>query len=315
MAEEPLADRFRNSLKKLAPGFAGSGDLMGVAVSGGPDSMALLALAQHVHNGRICAATVDHGLRPESADEATMVTQYCAAHRIPHAILTPSQPITGNIQSAARTARYRLLQEWAAAHHCTWIATAHHGDDQLETMLMRLARGAGIDGLSGVRAVNGNIIRPLLEVRKADLIAYCEAHGIPYTHDPSNADHDFDRVRMRTALDGLDMLDVRAANNSARALAQAGAALDWMVAREAALNVSRQHDAVTLRNTDYPAEILRRLLLHCVQLLAPELQSRGDTVTRTIAALQAGEKTMIGDILCEGGAVWKFRPAPPRGGK
>ncbi|WP_164118729.1 tRNA lysidine(34) synthetase TilS [Sphingorhabdus sp. Alg239-R122] len=315
MAGRPIEERFQGSLEKLIPGFAGSAAHLGIAVSGGPDSMALLALGHHVWPGRIRAATVDHGLRSESADEAAMVADYCAAQNIPHNVLHPARPITGNLQSGARAARYALLNDWAAQNECLWIATAHHSDDQLETLLLRLARGAGLDGLSGVRAINGNIVRPLLDFRKAELLEYCAVHAIPHVHDPSNANIDFDRVRMRHALESLDMLDAVAANRSARSLADAGTALDWVVMREADAYVLRDGNAVTLGNTDYPTEVLRRLLLHCIALLAPGTQPRGESIMRALAALKAGEKTMIGDILCAGGSVWRFRPAPPRSGE
>ncbi len=315
MAGRPIEERFQDSLEKLTPGFADSTTYLGIAVSGGPDSMALLVLGHHVWPGRIRAASVDHGLRSESADEAALVSAYCADRDIPHNILQPAKPITGNLQSAARAARYALLNDWAAENGCAWIATAHHGDDQLETLLLRLARGAGLDGLSGVRATNGNIIRPLLDFRKIELLEYCAVHAIPHVHDPSNVNIDFDRVRMRQALESLDMLDAVAANRSAQALADAGAALDWLTMREADAHVVQDGHTITLGNTDYPTEILRRLLLHCLALLAPDTQPRGDSVMRTLVTLKAGEKTMIGDILCEGGPVWTFRPAPPRSGE
>jgi len=285
---------------------------LGIAVSGGPDSMALLALAHKVWGPNVDAATVDHQLRDESRAEADMVAAFCKRHGVGHSILIPDKPIAGNIQSEARAVRYGLLGNWAEETNLRWIATAHHADDQLETILMRLARGAGLDGLSGVRPRNGQVIRPLLNVAKADLIAYCDSEAIPYVSDPSNKNDDYDRVRMRNALEKLDMLDVFSAGRSAAALADARDALQWVIAREADAHITMQNGCVTLANTQYPREIQRRLLLYCLHKLEPDLNPRGDTQTRALDALHKGEKTMIGDILCEGGAQWTFRPAPPR---
>jgi tRNA(Ile)-lysidine synthase len=147
---ESLA-RFQADLDRLT----GGAGRVGIAVSGGPDSLALLLLAHAAIPGGIAAATVDHGLRAEAAGEAAFVAALCATLGIPHATLRPGAPITGNIQSSARKARYALLEIWADQHNLDWIATAHHADDQAETLLMRLSRGAGVAGLSGVRAVNG----------------------------------------------------------------------------------------------------------------------------------------------------------------
>ena len=307
-----LQTRFTASFDTLTGGFANTDDRIGIAVSGGPDSMALLALARQSWPGRVHAATVDHQLRADSAAEADMVAQYCAVQDIAHNVLAPRTPITGNIQSAARKVRYALLRDWAADAGCQWIATAHHGDDQLETLLLRLTRGAGLDGLSGIRARTGNIVRPLLDMRKSDLLAYCRDNAVPFISDPSNADRDFDRVRMRQALATLDMLNAPQANRSAAALADAGTALDWVVAREAARHVRDRGDTVTLAETAYPREILRRLVLHCLRRVDPAIEPRGAALIRLLEALQRGDKAMIGNIMCTGGALWTFAPAPPR---
>ena len=187
-------DRFRSTLAGLGIGKA---DRILLAVSGGPDSLALLILAAETMPGAIFAVTIDHQLRPESAAEATFVAMSCAELAVPHATLTPAVPITGNIQSAARVARYQLLEQTADDQNCTLIATAHHGDDQLETILMRLARGSGIDGMSAIRASNGRIIRPLLGFSKSELEEICLSAGIEPVRDPSNENEDYDRVAIR----------------------------------------------------------------------------------------------------------------------
>ena len=157
--------RFREAVERLSGRQADA--QFGIAVSGGPDSMALLWLALNAFPGRVMAATVDHGLRPEAADEAAMVAAFCARHGVPHATLRPARPITGNIQSQARTARYALLDQWRMDNGVGWLMTAHHAGDQIETMLMRLNRGAGVGGLAGVRARNhiGPRCRTLAEYR------------------------------------------------------------------------------------------------------------------------------------------------------
>src|SRR5262245_16934078 len=132
-ARDPVV-RFRADLQDLAGAEAGK---LGIAVSGGPDSLALLLLAEAAFPGRVQAATVDHGLRTESADEAAFVAALCRQRDIPHATLRPETPIEGNIQSAARRARYALLEAWRSEQRLDWILTAHHADDQAETLLMR----------------------------------------------------------------------------------------------------------------------------------------------------------------------------------
>ena len=142
-------ERFAADLEVLAP----AGTLIGVAVSGGPDSLALLLLAAKARPGEVEAATVDHGLRPESAAEAAMVADLCETLGVPHRILVADwiRSPTSNIQAEARAMRYRLLNDWAIERGLSAVATAHHADDQAETLLMRLARGAGVGGLGGTR--------------------------------------------------------------------------------------------------------------------------------------------------------------------
>lgn len=294
-----------------------------LAVSGGPDSMALADLVQRCWQGAVGVATVDHGLRAESAEEARMVARHCAAIGLDHATLRPDQPITGSLQSAARAARYALLEARADAIGAGFIVTAHHADDQLETVLMRLARGSGVDGLAGVRARNGRVVRPLLGFRKAELIAHCERHAIPFACDPSNANPDFDRVRMRQALQRLDVIDPLMAVidplmavRSAGALAEAAEALDWIAAREAETVLVGDAGGVRILETSYPAALLRRLLLIALARVQPEIAVRGPALDRLLQTLSDGEQGMIGNVLCgpaADGQGWHLRPAPPRG--
>src|SRR4051812_29251127 len=149
LPDQKLVDRFSREVDQLI----GPGERIGVAVSGGPDSLALLLLAARARPGLVEAATVDHALRPESAGEAAFVAELCGRLAVPHEILTvewEEKPETA-IQERARIARYRLLGRWAKERGLTALATAHHLDDQAETFLMRLARGAGVKGLAGMR--------------------------------------------------------------------------------------------------------------------------------------------------------------------
>lgn len=307
-----FAERFSAALARLS----GDNDArILLAVSGGPDSLALLILTYTVCPERIVAATVDHGLRPEAAAEAEFVAGLCAKAGIEHAILRPSEPITGNLQSAARGARYALLTDHAAAQNCAWIATAHHGDDQIETMLMRLARGSGVDGLSGVRACNGQIIRPLLDFTKAELEAICASAGIEPVRDPSNDDADFDRVAMRRWLaQGEHPFTPARTQRSATALADASEALGWMAEKLANERISAHAEGVKLDANGLPAELQRRLVLTALRTVDAEANPRGEAMDKLLTALQNGERVSSGAVDCLGGDIWRFRPAPPRRG-
>ncbi len=192
---------------------------IGVAVSGGSDSMALLAMLMRWAAGRdfsIHAATVDHGLRPEARDEASMVAEFCATHDVPHHILSivvPDGP--GNLSAKARDARYAALTDWFFEQRCIRNAPlllGHTMDDQAETVLMRLARGSGAEGLSAMSAnrVSRGItwVRPLLGIRRAALRDWLRTAGITWIEDPTNTDEQFDRVKARRALEVLDPLGV-----------------------------------------------------------------------------------------------------------
>lgn len=294
-------------------GADADGARFGIAVSGGPDSMALLALAAAAFPARVAAVTVDHRLRAASADEAAMVANWCAGRGIDHAILTPAAPPVGNLQSWARTQRYALIDQWRAAYGIDWIMTAHHADDQLETLLMRLNRGSGVAGLAGVRGRSGRVIRPLLAERKADLLAFALTHRLPYVLDPSNADPRFNRAALRAALADAPWLDPVAAARSAAALAQAQEALDWTVSGLAALHVRADDDGWTLDRTDLPHEYLRRLVLLMLERVDPVAGApRGDALDRAIGLAAAGGQASLGTCLLRGGTVWTVAPAPPR---
>jgi tRNA(Ile)-lysidine synthase len=203
----------------LTPGeidclFAPLHDATGLiaAVSGGPDSMALLfALDTWRRNSAappVTIVTIDHGLRPASADEARLVATQAHARGLPHVTLswTGPKPAAG-LQEAARDARYALLTEEGRRRGASHIVTAHTRSDQAETVLMRLCAGSGPAGLAGMRASTscGGLVlaRPFLDIAKPRLVETCRRAGLPFVDDPSNADPRFARARLRRAAAGL----------------------------------------------------------------------------------------------------------------
>ena len=185
-----------------------------LAVSGGSDSMALVHLAhrwtqQHGRAGesvpKLTILTVDHRLRPGSAAEAQTVGEWAKELELDQVILPweEDKPLSG-LQMIAREARYRLMSEWCRTHSVKVLILAHNLDDQAETVLMRLKRGAGVEGLGGIRPATSRdgiiIFRPLLGMPRARLRAYLGALGRQWLEDPSNQDQRFERVRMRKAL-------------------------------------------------------------------------------------------------------------------
>ena len=203
--------------------FSGSGftlkkpKKLGVAVSGGGDSMACLDLM--IWHGRdlgfpVEAVTLDHGLRPEAGDEIALVAAYCAEWNVPHSVLTWAWDGSGNLQSKARNARYRLIGEWAKQCGADLVALGHTKDDVAETFLMRLARQSGIDGLAHMeRSFEREGVdwtRPLLSLGRAKLRSYLKRHEVEWAEDPSNNDPKFERVRARQVLEALEPLEIDA---------------------------------------------------------------------------------------------------------
>lgn len=292
------------------------------AVSGGPDSVALLLLAHAALGDRCLAATVDHGLRPESGDEARWVARLCDARGIAHAVLAGALPDragrTANLSARARALRYTLLEAEAARIGADHIATAHHADDQVETLAMRLNRGAGLAGLAGARASNGRIVRPLLGWRKAELAGLVAAQGIEPVDDPGNASDRFDRARLRKALGGTGWLDADRWSTSARALGDAEEAIGWTVRRLEAELCRHDADIATLRPDGLPFELKRRLVERCLRHVNPRAEPRGGAVARIVRMLDTGHGVTLGGVSCKvqpasaTAPVWRFSPAPPR---
>jgi tRNA(Ile)-lysidine synthase len=298
-----------------------------LAVSGGPDSMALMALAACLENpSPLAVATVDHGLRPGSAAEAALVAEAAAALGLPHKTLawTGPKPATG-LQEAARAARYALLAAEARRLGFSHVATAHHADDQAETVLMRLAAGSGIAGLAGMRAQSERdglaLLRPLLGIDKARLVATCAARGLPFVRDPSNADPRYGRTRARATLEALSgeglsaprlaRLAARAARAdeallqmTERALAEAGLHRTGCVAQADWRRLAGQPEEIRLRALgalvrDAPGDghplRLERLegLLAAVDAAAAQGMRLRRSIGGKIATLQSGGRLTV----------------------
>jgi tRNA(Ile)-lysidine synthase len=228
--------------------FSGLEKLRGLilAVSGGPDSTALLVLAARWAKRRkrapkLLAVTIDHALRVEAAREAVVVKRLARRLGVPHRTMRwrGSKPKSG-LQEAARIARYRLLAQVAAEIGYTHILTAHTLDDQAETVLFRLARGSGLIGLGGMAyasplPVGGEtrafVVRPLLPLPKARLLVTLQAAGIAYSEDPSNRNPRFTRARLRTLMPRLAVegLDARGFARLAARMRRADATIEFAV--------------------------------------------------------------------------------------
>ena len=283
IAEEAVRDEEASAL------FGGLEGLRGLllAVSGGSDSTALLVLAARwaqglqkrlKHPPKLTAITIDHGLRPESAREAAAVKRLARRLGVRHRTLRwrGNKPKSG-LQEAARVARYRLLAQAAARAGYEHILTAHTLDDQAETVLFRLARGSGLTGLAGMAhasalPVDGAtaffLVRPLLHIPKARLVATLKAAGVDHSEDPTNRDPRFTRTRLRGLLPALarEGLDARSLARLAGRMRRAEATIEFAVAAaRAALTPEpwRERGPIvfeTVRFNDLPAEVALRLL-------------------------------------------------------
>ncbi|MFN4239825.1 MAG: tRNA lysidine(34) synthetase TilS [Erythrobacter cryptus] len=326
---EAAARRFAADLAALWPEAERHGPL-GLAVSGGADSLALLLIAHAALPGRIAVASIDHGLRPEAAAEVALVERVAAQRGIPFAALAV-RLAPGNTQARAREARYAALARWASGAGLGAVATAHHADDQAETLLMRLARGSGLSGLAGVRGrglipeSEVPLLRPLLGWRRAELAAVVAAAGLVPVDDPSNHDPAFDRARMRAALAEMPWLDPLALAASAAHLAEAWAALEWYGELDWHEMVLREESAEGAPCYAYCANAPRIIGIETILKI---LRALGGHASRAEAArawdrLWAGQNASLGGVLAVPSAekvekvgvvmrVWRFRPEPPR---
>ncbi len=268
--------------------FAGFESLSGllIAVSGGADSLALMRLALRWRDSgsgvALHAATVDHGLRPESAAEAAQVGRWARDLGLDHAILPwrGDKPAT-RVQEKARAARYALLFEHARSKGAEAVAVAHHADDQWETVLIRLARGSGISGLSGMARdrifPGGRLIRPLLGLRKQALIDFCRREGQDFFDDPANSNPVFARARWRAlspALHGLGLTPERVATFTERAR-KADQAVEAAARDLFALAGTAEPDVYDLRRIESaPLAVFERFLGLALARIAGEPPSR-----------------------------------------
>jgi len=315
-----LVDRFRADLDTLID----PGTRFGVAVSGGPDSLALLLLAASARPGEFEAATVDHGLRPESAAEAKMVADLCEEMDVPHAILAIEWdlPPASAIQEQARAVRYGAIAAWMHDRDIGALLTAHHLDDQAETLVMRLNRGSGVRGLAGMRRkskVPGYpdlaLLRPLLSWRRAELERICSEAGVEPVSDPSNLDERFERVRIRRALAAADWLDPEALARSAENLGWSDEALDWATGQVWAGFVEVGDDEIVYRDPGAPRDILRRIVAQAIAQLGNEGEPddlRGRELDGLLSALEGAKTTTLRGVRCSGGPRWTFSRAAPR---
>ncbi len=261
-----------------------------VALSGGSDSLALLSLlrAWRDEGGpEVSAVTVNHGLRAEAASEAADMARLCTEWRIDHATLAWARENTsGNLHDQARRARYALMSGWAQEQGIGVIALGHTQDDQAETFLMRLARGAGVDGLSAMRdrwdQQGITFVRPLLPCRREALRDYLRAKDLSWVEDAANSDPVYERSRVRAALPELG-ISTQTLAEVAGHLAQARDALQGVT-----LDVARKVARVEMGDVviDYKGfaklspDLARRLLLSALRWInGAEYPPRGTALT------------------------------------
>jgi tRNA(Ile)-lysidine synthase len=321
--------------------FSGLENLRGLvlAVSGGPDSTALMLLAARWTKARkrtpkLLAVTVDHGLRAQSAGEAAAVKRLARRLGIAHRTLnwTGRKPKSG-LQAAARGARYRLLAQAAQQAGYGHVLTAHTLDDQAETMLFRLARGSGLAGLGGMAVAaplpageNSSLflVRPFLNLPKARLVATLKAAGIAYSDDPTNRDPRFSRPRLRAFMPALakEGLDARGLSRLATRLRRAEAAIEFAVAAaRGALAPGPWPERgpiafATVQFADLPAEVGLRLLGRAVAYVGDE----GPVELAKLEALYDGlrqaqsrlRRTLAGAVMTLDADRLTVERAPPR---
>jgi tRNA(Ile)-lysidine synthase len=304
-------------------GVPGPGDRVAVAVSGGADSLALLHALRVLagkRDWRLAVLTVDHGLRPGSAADAAFVADHAKALGLPARQLTlaPGEleaHRAAGPEGAARAARYEAL--WPAADElgCRWLATGHTLDDQAETVLLQLLRGAGPDGLAGMAVRSGRLLRPLLGVRRAETRACCAAAGLAWREDPTNATDGPLRNRVRSRLlPLLEQLRPGATSTLARTAALAADERDWLdpvvAAALAAAGDGADLDAAALGGL--PVALGRRVVRAAAAragLEAPDAAATDRVLALAVAADGAGTGWPGGSAVRDGPAVRLALPA------
>jgi tRNA(Ile)-lysidine synthase len=313
-----------------------------LAVSGGPDSIALMWLAARwrralTRGPDLIAVTIDHGLRAEAAREARDVKRLATTLELPHRTLrwTGAKPTTG-LPAAARDARYRLLAKAAGAAGATHVLTAHTRDDQAETLLMRMSRGSGIAGLAGIARQSQRdgvtLVRPLLRVPKARLVATLKKAKIGFADDPTNRDTSFTRPRLRALMPALadEGFDARNLTRLASRLARANAALEILAdGAERYLKLGEGDPADAGFDAHAFAglaeEIRLRLLLRRIDRVGREGPAELGKVEALLAALDRAvaapspakrrirlKQTLAGALVSLVEGRIRIEPAPPR---
>lgn len=300
-------------------GYVDDDKAIAVAVSGGGDSMALLLGLHHyiktlTVKPKLIALTVDHKLRPDSANEAVQVGKWCKNLSIEHHILAWQfeQMPTSGIQQKAREARYQLMTEFCAQNQISKLFVAHNLEDNAETFFMRLKRGAGLKGLSAIAnraerlTPNGKIIeilRPFLNLKRATLRAFLTQRQQAWLEDVSNQNEKFERVQVRNFLAQTDDFNQDQIAKSAQALARANAALEHYT------EVFWQHDIAHLSSgigkldlekfNNLPSEIQLRILARLVWTLGGQDQPpRWQKIEALLAQIQTqGRQFCLGNCL------------------
>lgn len=266
-----------------------------VALSGGPDSMALCALVAEWAGGRVAvhAITVDHALRPESAAEAHQVGQWVSSYcpGVRHVILRrdPAQIAPTRVQEEARHDRYDLMTSYCREQGIRHLLLAHHQDDQAETFLFRLCKGSGLDGLAAMKHETGGdvkLIRPFLDVPKAVLLATCAAKGLPFVRDPSNRNDRFARVRLRRVMELLvrEGLSAKRLTVTAMRLARARSALEQLADQAWSQALRQQETGRLVFSWDelarQPDDIRIRILMRALRTVAQDDGGYGPRLER-----------------------------------
>ncbi len=273
------------------------GEPLGVAVSGGSDSLALLYLLTAERGSNLICATVNHGLRQEAAEEARHVARTCEELGVPHYTLNwRGWDGKGNLQDQARRARYALLTEWAVSEGCRTVALGHTRDDVAETFLMRLARASGVDGLAmmspSFRTGGVTFIRPLLDCSREDLREYLTSRNKSWVEDPSNADLAFERARLRHALPQLAELglSVEALSETAGHLREASEALSHVARQWCEEHADTSTGDVLLDREAIltcPKELRRRIFARSLQWVgSTEYPARGEAIARILGMVE-----------------------------
>ena len=298
-----------------------AGETVGVALSGGGDSTALLHLCLAA-GLKVEAMTVDHALRPDSAAEAAAVGAWCRALGVRHEVrVWEHQTIAGNLMDQARRARMALIAVWAQARGIAVVALGHTRDDQAETVLMGLSRGAGIAGLAGMRRAwdLGGIQfrRPLLDAGREELRDWLRERQIGWIDDPTNDNARFTRVKARKALAALAPLGITGARLAEVAghLAQVQDALRAQVAAAGA-RVMRQAAGALQVSPDIrrePAEVRRQLVAQAVRWLSgTDYAPRAAELEWLIAAMVGSRQATLAG--CRFKDAWLMREPRAVGG-